>query len=157
MSKKVKILIAIILIILVIVAVVVLGKNSKEVSEETNSNTLVQNTENDENSTEVENVVSDNEDYSNIINEIPMEQQLETRNEENNVYEEDSNVGSTDKKQEAINLVKQTWGEDDTVTFSCDSVTSDGKYVIAVSSKTEARVLNYYKVDLTKKTVEVDY
>ena len=54
------------------------------------------------------------------------------------VYEENSSVGTTDKKQEAIALVKQKWGEDDTVTFRCDSVSNNGEYIIAVVSKETA-------------------
>ena len=73
------------------------------------------------------------------------------------VYESQKDVGTTDKKQEAINMVKNEWGEDDDATFRCDSVTSNGEYIIAVISKNTASVQAYYRVDLETKTVEVDY
>lgn len=73
------------------------------------------------------------------------------------VYEKDSDVGTTNKKEEAIELVKQTWGEDSTVTFSCDSVTTNGEYIIAVTSLETATVRNYFRVNLSTKSVEVEY
>lgn len=73
------------------------------------------------------------------------------------IYETNSDVGTTDKKEEAINLVKAKWGEDDTVSFRCDSVTANGEYIIAVVSKDSASVKNYFKVNLEKQSVEVDY
>ena len=73
------------------------------------------------------------------------------------IYETNTDLGSTDKKQEAINIVKSMWGEDNTVTYRCDSVTSDGKYIVAVVSTQTASVKNYFKVDLNTKTAEVDY
>ena len=77
--------------------------------------------------------------------------------EQGKVYEENSDVGTTDKKQQAIALVKDKWGEDSTVTFRCDSITNDGEYIIAVVSSQTASVKNYFKVNLDTKTVEVDY
>ena len=56
-----------------------------------------------------------------------------------------------------LKLVKEKWGEDDTVSFTCDSITSDGEYVVAVNSIQKASVLNYFRVNLEKKTVVVDY
>ena len=72
------------------------------------------------------------------------------------VYEQDNDVGSTDKKQEAINLVKQKWGEDNSVTFRCDTVTNSGEYIIVAVSKNSASVKNYFRVNLEEQTVIVD-
>ncbi len=73
------------------------------------------------------------------------------------IYEQDNDEGSTDKKQEAINLVKQKWGEDDSVTFRCESINQNGEYVVAVISKKSAKVKNYFKVNLDKKEVTISY
>ena len=73
------------------------------------------------------------------------------------VYESNSDIGTTDKKEQAIELVKQTWGEDSTVTFTCDSVTTEGEYIIAVTSLETATVKNYFRVNLKNKTVNVEY
>ena len=54
-------------------------------------------------------------------------------------------------------MVKQEWGEDDTVSFSCDSVTTQGEYIIAVTSLETATVRNYFRVNLENKTVTVEF
>jgi len=82
---------------------------------------------------------------------------LENKTDEPTVYEQNQEIEATDKIEQAINLVKKQWGEDSTVTFRCDHVTSNGEYVIAVISKNSASVKNYFKVNLEEKTVEVDY
>jgi len=88
----------------------------------------------------------------------------ENTNIENTLEEDSSPVakdefaeGTTDKKQQAIDLVKEKWGEDSTVSFRCDSVNSSGEYIIAVISKSSATVKNYFKVNLKDKTVELEY
>ncbi len=81
----------------------------------------------------------------------------QTGNASSIAYEDDSDNGSTEKKEQAIALVKEKWGEDDTVSFRCDSVNEQGEYIIAVISKASAIVKNYFKVNLESKTVEVDY
>lgn len=73
------------------------------------------------------------------------------------IYETNPDAGATDKKQEAIELVKKEWGEDSTVSFRCDHVTETGEYMIAVTSLETATVKNYFKVNLENKTVEVEY
>lgn len=116
-----------------------------------------QNTENEivENETvqnTIENVTT------NVVETNTTEVQTENTtavNDVKNAYEAD--LGTTDKKQEAIELVKKTWGEDSSVVFRCDSVSADGKYIVAVVSLDTASVKNYFKVDLNTKTVEVDY
>lgn len=73
------------------------------------------------------------------------------------IYETNPDAAATDKKQEAIELVKKEWGEDSTVSFRCDHVTENGEYRIAVISKETASVKNYFTVNLQNKTVEVEY
>ena len=151
MSKNSKIVIAILLIIAVIlICVFVLPKKDSE--EQTNN---VISTENIVN--EIENTVSETNTVENEFEEEPIIENKTEVPEQGKVYEENSSVGTTDKKQEAIALVKQKWGEDDTVTFRCDSITNDGEYIIAVISSQSATVKNYFKVNLETETVEVDY
>lgn len=156
MSKNAKIVIAVVLVVLVIViCCFTFGKNTDKEndldSENTVTNEVVEN--------EDENVV--NEIESNTVeNEVVEEEIIENVTEvkpQGTVYESNSNAGTTDKKQDAIALVKEKWGEDSTVTFRCDSVSSNGEYIIAVVSKETATVKNYFKVNLDTKTVEVDY
>lgn len=160
MSRNAKIIIAIVLVVLVIViCCFTFGKNKKEETK-------------NENDVTVENVVDDDvENVSNLANEVEtntvenevvedeetvVEKVTEVK-EQGTVYETNSDTGTTDRKQDAIALVKEKWGEDSTVTFRCDSVTNSGEYIIAVVSKESASVKNYFKVNLSTKTVEVDY
>lgn len=120
-------------------------------------------TENIENSTTenvaeniLENVADENNTKENTVTE-----KIENTSSEysitNNIYDQNTGVGTTDNKQKAIDLVKNTWGEDSTVSFRCDSVTNDGIYIIAVVSKETMSVKNYFRVNLETGDVEVDY
>ena len=150
MSKNSKIVIAVLLVIAVILICVfaVPKKDGEEVINNT------QETENVVN--EVENKVEENTVVGNKVEEPVIENKTEVP-EQGKVYEENSDVGTTDKKQQAIALVKDKWGEDSTVTFRCDSITNDGEYIIAVVSSQTASVKNYFKVNLEAGTVEIDY
>ena len=97
----------------------------------------------------------------NVVNEVEPEE-IKTTVEQGgassaSLYEKNNDAGSTQKKNEAIQLVKENWGADDTVTFRCDQVTGDGIYVIAVVSKQTGNVQNYFRVNLDDKIVQVDY
>lgn len=156
MNRNTKIIIAVVLIILVIVILCcTIGGKDKENTNITNE-------------TSVDNIIEDNTvienevDTNTISNEVEVDEEPVIENvtelePQGTVYETNSDIGTTDKKQQAIDLVKQKWGEDDTVTFRCDSVNSKGEYVIAVVSKETASVKNYFKVNLNTKLVEIDY
>ena len=153
MSKNGKIVITVVLVILVIVMCCTLGKSEEN---KVKNETIIATNEVIEN--EEENVV--NEVTENVVENEVVEEIVENVTEVNpqgTVYESNSNAGTTDKKQDAIALVKEKWGEDSTVTFRCDSVSSNGEYIIAVVSKESASVKNYFKVNLQTKTVEIDY
>lgn len=161
MDNKVKIIIGIVAVILVITICAITFGEKKNV-EEVNSNNVENSvTTNTEVENEIQNTVVENEVKNEIKNEVKKpiveDEKLSTEDFSNSVYENNSDVGTTNKKQEAINLVKAQWGEDDTVTFSCDSITKDGIYIIAVISKERAVVVSYFRVDLATKTVTVDY
>ena len=123
-------------------------ENTEIEDEEQLNNNIIQNTA-------MENITSNNIVQNNVTTERTSTQNAEQTT--TSIYETDSDAGTTDKKQQAINLVKEKWGEDDTVTYRCDSVTSSGEYIIAVISKNSAVVKNYFKVNLETKSVVVDY
>lgn len=157
MSRNTKIVIAVVLIVIVVVVLCCTLGGKKEDTNITNETSV--------NSIAEENIVEENEVDTNTIeneveNEVDEEPIIENVTElepQGSVYETNSDIGTTDKKQQAINLVKEKWGEDETVTFRCDSVNSKGEYVIAVVSKETAIVKNYFKVNLNTKSVEIDY
>ena len=112
--------------------------------------------------TAIENISNENtivEEQNTVVSDKLEENKIAEEDVKNieTVYEQDNDVGSTDKKQEAINLVKEKWGQDESVTFRCDSVTTKGEYIIAVVSKNGSGVKNYFKVNLEKKEVEIHY
>ena len=155
-KRNTLIVIGIILLVICIACIVYINKFSKkEDINITYTNELENKVKNVvENKTEnivVENVVE------NETNEVKNETSSTELVPSSSVYETNTDLGSTNRKQEAIGLVQKEWGKDDSVSFRCDSVTPDGKYIIAVVSKKTATVQNYFEVDLEKKTVEVDY
>lgn len=155
MSKNAKIVIAVVLVVLVIIiCCFTLGKN-KEKESDVGSENIVTN-ETIETVANIANEVESNTVENEVVEEEIIENVTEVK-PQGTVYESNSNAGTTDKKQDAIALVKEKWGEDSTVTFRCDSVSSNGEYIIAVVSKETATVKNYFKVNLDTKTVEVDY
>ncbi len=162
MDKKKKIVIAIFIIIIAALTVTLCAlemNNSKKENNEAQENVVNEIIE--------ENVVSENEinnvvnstDNENLNNEITssISNPPNTVYQSDEVYNSNSDVGTTNKKEEAINLVKQEWGEDSTVTFSCDSVTTKGEYIIAVTSLETATVKSYFRVNLENKTVTVEF
>lgn len=156
MSKNAKILIAIVLVIIVIViCCITFGKcKNKDISD--NNENIINNVI--ENNSIVENEINNNNITNQLVEEEePVIENITEIKPQGTVYESNSDTGTTDKKQQAIALVEEKWGEDNTVTFRCDSVSSDGEYIIAVISKQTASVKNYFKVNLSTKTVEVDY
>ena len=159
MSKNTKIIIAVVLVILVIViCCFTFGKSKKEEPKnDVNTENVVSN-DIEENVTNTENEVDTNSVENTVIeDEEPIIENVTEVEKQGTVYESNSDTGTTDRKQDAIALVKEKWGEDSTVTFRCDSVSSNGEYIIAVVSKETASVKNYFRVNLTTKTVEVDY
>ncbi len=161
---KKKIIIALICIVIAIVLAIVAFRVSFEVTRKNNetdiNNNTVQENKVKENKT-VENTTIENK----VKNEI-VEKEEAPITEPNTgtsvvpssaIYESNSDVGTTDKKQDAINLVKNYWGEDSDATFRCDYVDSNGEYIIAVSSIQSASVKGYFRVNLDKKTVDVEY
>lgn len=161
MNKITKTVISIVVIIIVIIICIVYSDNSNTTSNNIISNNVIdenvlenkiENTNIDEN--KIENKIVENKEE--VKNEVIVENKVEVK-DQGVVYESDSDIGTTDKKQQAINLVKQKWGEDNTVTFRCDSVTTNGEYIIAVVSSKTASVKNYFIVNLENKTVMIDY
>lgn len=151
---KKKVIIVFLIVIVVVVLCCTLG-NRKENTNTTNENL-------------VNNELEENDVDKNLVNTVKNEVEEETEEKtvienvtklepQGTVYETNSDIGTTDKKQQAIDLVKEKWGEDETVSFRCDSVNSKGEYVIAVVSKETATVKNYFKVNLNTKSVEIDY
>lgn len=159
MNKWIKIGFPILCVAVVVITFALLHNAQSKIKENGITNVT------EKNETKVENVVEEVENET-VETENTA---VTTKNEEikstvekggassSSLYEKNNEAGSTQKKNEAIQMVKDNWGEDDTVTFRCDQVTGDGIYVIAVVTKSTGNVQNYFRVNLDEKTVQVDY
>ena len=163
MSKKNKIIIGVIVIIVILAVCVFAFEKTTNKKEENwvNEENIVQEDETLQEENTIQNEVVDNV-VDDPAAQVPSQETTTLPDptsvyQSQGVYEGDGDVGTTNKKEEAIELVKQTWGEDNTVTFSCDSVTTDGEYIIAVTSLETATVRNYFRVNLSTKNVTVEY
>ena len=134
------------IIIGLIIIIVLLCRTSLKTDVEEDNENVIENS-----------VIEDDNKLENNIENSIIESPVVESTSENNIYESDSDVGTTNKKQEAIDKVKELWGEDNTVTFRCDSITNNGEYIIAVVSTQTMTVKNYFRVNLEKGTVDVDY
>ena len=159
MNKKTKvgIIILTIVIIIAIIAIIIAfvnpfnneetgaeALNDTEMNVETNNEELnteaINNTEtnNIENTEQEDNTITE-EVNDDVIEEEP-EQEASTSDNANNSNEE-----------KAIELVRNEWGEDNSVYFDLAGVTSDGKYRVSVNKDT--RVLAWYIVDIENETL----
>ncbi len=158
MDKSTKILLIVLAIALIVVgAVIVFTKSDNVVNNETTNNSVNEavnnalNWINNEMGNEVEgNEATENETVSNVV---------ENTNNNGNDKTEDENITENQKEEmaddeKAIELVKNKWGEDDSVTFKIDEKTEDGKYSVSVVDKNTTEVLMWYEADIKNETVE---
>ena len=75
--------------------------------------------------------------------EIKGKEEVDTQNEKEN---------ESSKKEQALDLVKKEWGEDNTVYYTIDS-TSGNIYNISVRSKATTEALIEYEVDVINKKI----
>lgn len=162
MDKSTKILLIVLAIALIVVgAVIVFTKSDNVVNNETTNNSVneavnnalnwINNEIKNEMGNEVEgNEATENETVSNVV---------ENTNNNGNDKTEDENITENQKEEmaddeKAIELVKNKWGEDDSVTFKIDEKTEDGKYSVSVVDKNTTEVLMWYEADIKNETVE---
>ncbi len=160
MNKWIKIGFPILCVLVVVITFALLHNAQKKIDENGAANTTQK---------EVVEGKNETKKTENVVEEVENETANTAKNEEikstvekggassSSLYEKNNEAGSTQKKNEAIQMVKDNWGEDDTVTFRCDQVTGDGIYVIAVVQKQTGNVQNYFRVNLDENTVQVDY
>lgn len=161
MNKTEKIIITSILVIIaIIILVATFGKDSSKVNTNDVNLNILANNVSENIIDEPEKEIIENAVTNEIVEDVQEEPIIENVTEvkpQGTIYESGANHGTTDKKQQAINLVKEKWGEDNTVTYRCDSVTAEGEYIIAVVSTQSATVKNYFRVNLANETVIIEY
>ena len=96
-----------------------------------------------------------------VINEEENDKENLNNNNENNKSQTTKGLEETtsveeekkiNKKEEALKLVKEEWGEDDTVYYTIDNE-SGNIFSISVRSKSTTAVLQEYEIDVSKGTV----
>lgn len=123
----------------------------------------------DANEVKTENIIDNTNTNTNTVENTVNENSVENETVENNVIPQNvtapqSAVTSGDddklaenKQKQALELVKQHWGADSKVYFTNESVKSSGEYIVAARDKSTTEVKQYFKVNIEKGTVEVDY
>ncbi len=157
---KAKIAIIVVCIVLVVISICAVFFSKKDVNNDnTINNEIIENKfKENEVDTDTENIVEENTVQNEATEPVQTEPNTGTSVVPSSaIYETNSDIATTDKKQEAINLVQNWWGEDADATYRCDYVDSNGEYVIAVSSIQSASVKGYFRVNLEKKSVEPEY
>ncbi len=59
-----------------------------------------------------------------------------------------------DERQAAIDMARNEWGEDDSVTFKIDEQNEKGEFIIQVVDKNTTNVVLEYYVDVSKNTIK---
>ena len=134
-----KLIFCIIILILIFAGIYVaknISKNDETVK--TGTNTVKENTTN-----KIE------EENKAIENEVE-----EQKNE--NETDEANNVAANNPEEQAKDIVKNNWGEDDSVYYSYDGIDKNGRYIICVRDKSTTKALFWYYVDLESGTFEIE-
>ena len=133
-----------ILYVIIIIALIVAGMQvAKQMSEEKEVTQTGTNTIQNINKNNEKNEVKENNIIVPEVNEI-----------ENNIVE-DETTNELNPEEQAKQIVKENWGEDDTVYFSYDGV-EDGKHVICVREKDTTKALYRYYVDIETGSFEIE-
>lgn len=111
------------------------------------NNTTINNTQKNEKVEEKKVIEQEIKEVNNIKDSTTQNTEIKGKEEI-----ESKNENETNGKQEALELVKEEWGEDNTVYFTIDS-SSGNIYMISVRSKTTTETLTEYEVDVTNKKV----
>ena len=107
-------------------------------------------------------VSSNKLDYTNeSVEEDSVEKNdiVESKNEiiENNNVEQDENTNNKQAPEEkAKQIVKENWGEDDSVYFSYDGKDEKGRYVICVREISTTKELYRYYVDVETESFDIE-
>ncbi len=110
------------------------------------------------NEKEIVNTVSNNVKENSIVIENTVEENKidEQKEEENKVEEKDTASSKDDSIESAKEIVKNNWGEDDSVYYSYDGLDKDGRYIICVRDKSTTKALFWYYVDLETGSFEIE-
>lgn len=105
-------------------------------------------------------MTEENKTKPTVTNNIENENEIKQKNvvEEENKPEEKPQEPENNQKPEekAKNIVKENWGEDDSVYYSYDGLNSEGKYIICVRDKATTKALYWYYVDIETGAFDIE-
>lgn len=156
MKKKTKVIMFILVIAVVALALFFIFQANRKVSENMenreNMNNQTNTTIGNENTNQTVENVENTENTANTLEENTSTPEENESSEEVSGSEE-SNI--TDPKTKAIEIVKEDWGEDDSVYFSYDGVNSEGKHIVGVRNKSDTTIRYWYDVDINTGTFTI--
>lgn len=158
-NKKLVIIITVIALIVVGGLVYIGIKNLNSPTYTFENVEIAENNETEE--IENQNVAEENNEVSseNIVGKEEAESEEEAKKAENttskqNQEQKESAEANKQNEEKALKLVKDEWGEDETVYYTVDN-SSGGIYNISVRSKETTESLAEYKVNLGTNSVEL--
>ena len=138
-----KIIYIVLIIILIIAGIFVATK----ITDQDKTKPVIANTIKNKNEIKVENDVAENNtievEQNKIVNDV-VDNEIKNENTE------------TNPEEQAKQIVKDNWGEDDTVYYSYDGKDAKGRYVICVREKSTTKALYRYYVDVETGTFEIE-
>lgn len=115
-------------------------------------------TENDKTKPTVANTLEEENKEANVAEEANNTVELEANEVINNTENNDVENGSTGitPEEQAKQIVKENWGEDNSVYYSYDGKDENGRYVICVREKSTTKALYRYYVDLETGSFDIE-
>ncbi len=154
LNKK-SIIITVLVIIAVALAIFLTAKLSN--IENKNDNIVSMEKIDETNLTDSQNIINN----KNIIEENVVDNTIENNINNTNKNTDSSSVVSDeitdteDYKEKAIRLVKEDWGEDDSVYFDIAEIEENGIYKVCVRDKNTTNEVMWYEVDVVNNTVKM--
>ena len=154
LNKK-SIIITVLVIIAVTLAIFLTAKLSN--IENKNDNIVSMEKIDETNLTDSQNIINN----KNIIEENVVDNTIENNINNTNKNTDSSSVVSDeitdteDYKEKAIRLVKEDWGEDDSVYFDIAEIEENGIYKVCVRDKNTTNEVMWYEVDVVNNTVKM--
>ena len=160
-KKKIIILTSImiaILIVAILLGIILASIKNKDKTIPVNSNQEINNT------VETENIIENNEienEINNTVNEIVPEENEEATIEQNQpVTDPEQEVDKEiiekqeSDREKAIRIVKEHYGENDSVYFSYEGIENE-KYKVSVRDSNTTRTIREYYIDIKNETFEI--
>lgn len=157
MKKSTKIIITLLCVLVVALTLYLVFDMQKKLSQRASTNSTNTNTSTNtlNNSVSVENKVNNI-----IVNDVTNENTVVNNETDNTAEPEDNHIEESIKeegnKKLAIKIVKEKWGDDDTVYFTNEGKNDNGELLVAVRSKDTTSIIANFKVNVFSEEATID-